>query len=184
MSADGATPRPEPWKVVESATLVSDRWIHLRSDTAQDAAGRTISPYYVLEQADWITVLAVTADGEAVAVEEYHHGAGIVALGLVGGGVDAGEQPADAAARELIEETGYAAAEIIDLGAVWANWGNQTNRSHHFLARGCTRVAEQSLDGGELIDVRLMPLSELGEQLAQSYHLLTWHKAMAWLSTR
>lgn len=170
--------RPAPWRVVTSTPIVTDRWIDLRADTCVDASGRTIAPYYVLDPADWITVLALDEDGRAVTVDEYHHGAGIVATGLVGGAVDAGEDPKDAALRELREETGYVAAEIIDLGLVWANWGNHTNRSHHFLARGCRRVAEQTLDDTETISVRLEDLDTLGTRLEQSYHLLTWHKAM------
>ena len=173
--------RPAPWRVVSSEQIVKDRWIDLRADTCVDAQGRTISPYFVLDPADWITVLALDEQGRAIVVEEYRHGARVVDIGLVGGGVDAGEDPKDAALRELREETGYAAAEIIDLGSTWANWGNHTNRSHHFLARGCRRVAEQTLDDTETIAVHLESLNDLGARLEQSYHLLTWLKAMDWL---
>jgi 8-oxo-dGTP pyrophosphatase MutT (NUDIX family) len=143
-----------------------------------DAAGRTIAPYYVLEPSDWVSVLAVDDDGLAIVVEEYRHGAAIVALGTVGGAVESGEEPRDAAARELVEETGYEAGEMIALGATWANFGNHTNRVHHFLARACTRVAESVLDDGELITVRIVPFGGLGEQLTQSYHQLTWYKSL------
>lgn len=173
--------RPTPWQVVSSERIVKDRWIDLRADTCVDGQGRTIAPYYVLEPADWITVLALDVDGRAVTVEEYRHGAGIVAIGLVGGAVDDGESPSDAALRELREETGYIAEEIIDLGSTWANWGNHTNRSHHFLARGCRRVTAQSLGDTELISVHLDDLEQLGGRLEQSYHLLTWFKGMEWL---
>lgn len=169
---------PQAWRVADSTQIVKDRWIDLRADTCVDGRGRTIAPYYVLNPADWITILAVDESGQAIVVEEYRHGAGIVAIGLVGGAVDEGESPRDAALRELREETGYVAGEIIDLGSTWANWGNHTNRSHHFLARGCRRVAAQSLDDSEIITVHLEPVDSLGDRLEQSYHLLTWMKAM------
>jgi 8-oxo-dGTP pyrophosphatase MutT (NUDIX family) len=169
---------PEPWQTVSSRTIVADRWIRLRADECVDAVGRTISPFYVLEPSDWISLLAVDVSGAAIVVEEYRHGAGVVALGTIGGAVEAGEEPRDAVSRELLEETGYAAEEIIDLGATWANFGSHTNRVHHFLARGCSRVADQSLDDGELITVRIMPLEDLGEELQQSYHQLTWYKSL------
>lgn len=172
-----STPRPDLWSVVASEQIIKDRWIDLRADTCIDGQGRTIAPYYVLSPADWVTVMAIDRTGQAIIVEEYRHGAGFVAIGLVGGAVDPGESPTDAALRELQEETGYAAEEIIDLGATWANWGNHTNRSHHFLALGCRRVSEQSLDDSETITVRLEPVADLGERLEQSYHLLTWLKA-------
>lgn len=173
--------RPEPWQVVTSRVVISDQWVHLRADDCRTADGRTVAPYYVLEYGDWVSVLALDADGQAVVVEEYRHGAGIIALGIVGGGIDAQEDPRDAATRELREETGYAADEMVDLGVTWANFGNQTNRVHHFLARGCVRVAEQSLDATETIAVHVLPLEGLNDRLHQSHHQLTWYKAKEWL---
>lgn len=49
------------------------------------------------------------------------------------------------------------------------------------LACDCGQSADQSLDDGELISVRVLPLAALGERLQQSYHQLTWYKALAHL---
>jgi ADP-ribose pyrophosphatase len=172
---------PAPWRVVASETVVADRWIRVRADDCRDADDRRIAPYYVLEYPDWISLLAVDADGDAIVVEEYRHGAGIVAVGTIGGAVEPGESAIEAAARELREETGHEAREIVELGSTWANFGNHTNRVHHFLARDCVRVTEQDLDDGEAIAVHVLSLDGLGEHLAQSYHQLTWYKAMEML---
>ncbi|WP_182253417.1 NUDIX hydrolase [Microbacterium esteraromaticum] len=168
--------------MVGTRTIAADRWIRLRADECEDVDGRRITPYYVLEPADWISVLALDDRGDAILVEEYRHGAGIVALGTIGGAVEADEAPIAAAHRELREETGFAASRMIDLGATWANFGNHTNRVHHFLALDCTRAGGQSLDETEAIAVRVLSLSGLGEHLAQSYHQLTWYKAMEWMA--
>lgn len=171
------TARPEPWQVVSSRVVVADQWVHLRADDCRTVDGRRIEPYYVLEYGDWVSVLALNADGDAILVEEYRHGAAVVALGTIGGGIAPGEDPQDAAIRELREETGYEAAEMVDLGVTWANFGSQTNRVHHFLARGCERVGEQSLDANETIAVHVLPMDDLRDRLLQSYHQLTWFKA-------
>lgn len=173
--------RPSPWTILSSETVVTDRWIQLRADQCADSSGRTIAPYYVLEYGDWVSVLALDRNDNAIVVEEYRHGAGVVAVGTIGGGVETGESAVDAAARELLEETGYEASEMIDLGATWANFGTHTNRVHHFLARGCSRVAEPSPDENESISVHVLSPDGLGDHLGQSYHQLTWYKAMEWL---
>ncbi|MFJ4045489.1 NUDIX hydrolase [Microbacterium sp. NPDC089987] len=172
---------PSPWRVVSSQTLLADRWIRLRSDDCEDAQGRRIAPYYVLEPGDWVSVLALDVEGDAIVVEEYRHGAGIVALGTIGGAVDEDEAPIEAACRELREETGCIASRLVDLGATWANFGNHTNRVHHFLALGCVRAGAQLLDDTETIAVYTRPLEGLGEHLTQSYHQLTWFKALDWI---
>lgn len=174
---------PEPWETRRSETIVSDRWISVRADDCVDARGRTIAPYYVLEYGDWVSVLAIDTAGDAVIVEEYRHGAGIVAWGTIGGGVAEGEDVAAAAARELREETGYEAASMIALGATWANFGNHTNRVHHFVALGCQSTSAQSLDENEDIRVHVVPFEGLAEHLHQSYHQLTWYKAEEFLRT-
>ncbi|WP_353114742.1 NUDIX hydrolase [Microbacterium sp.] len=170
-------PSPQPWRVERSREVISDRWIRLRADDCVDALGRTIAPFYVLEYGDWVSVAALTPAGEAVAVVEYHHGAGVTGIGLVGGAIEGGEAPADAAVRELAEETGYAAGRIVDLGWTWANWGNQNNRVHHLLALDCVATAAQQLDEGEIIDVVLLPQDGLADRLPQTIHQLTWFRA-------
>ena len=75
-------------------------------------------------------------------VRQYRHGAGQLTLETPGGLIDPGETPAEAAARELLEETGYAADEIVSLGAVNPNPALFSNRLHGFLARGAQRVRE------------------------------------------
>ncbi|WP_433584282.1 NUDIX hydrolase [Microbacterium hydrocarbonoxydans] len=175
---------PEPWLITGNEIVVADRWIRLRADDCSDSQGRRIAPYYVLEYADWISMLALDRDGRAIVVEEYRHGAGIVAVGTIGGAVEAGEQPKEAAVRELREETGYGAAEVIDLGATWANFGSHTNRVHHFLALDCRRIGEQQLDESESIEVHLVSPDGLADHLGQSFHQLTWYKAMERLRAR
>ena len=60
-----------------------------------------------------------------------------------------GETPAEAAARELREETGFAAEEIVELGFVEPNPAIQRNRCHTFLAQGARQVGEPDPEGTE-----------------------------------
>jgi 8-oxo-dGTP pyrophosphatase MutT (NUDIX family) len=78
------------------------------------------------------------------------------------GMVDPGEQdPIEAARRELMEETGYAAETSVKIGTVEPNPAFLNNRCHTYLALGVTKVHEPQMEGSEDIVVEELPLSTL-----------------------
>jgi ADP-ribose pyrophosphatase len=108
-----------------------------------------------------VNVVALTDAGDAILVRQFRAGVEANTLEIPGGMVDAGEEPAAAAVRELLEETGYAPTEVAFLGAVHPNPALQTNRCHSYLALGCKRVAESAQEAGEDIAVVLVPAPTL-----------------------
>lgn len=140
----------KPWHTLATSRIHADRWIDLRADTCRTPGGTEIAPYYVLTYPDWVHVVALTADGGIVLMEQYRHGAATVCLELPGGAVDATDlDPVAAARRELREETGFAAAAWQPVCSLYANPAIQTNRIHTVLATGCTRVGDPTLEDGE-----------------------------------
>jgi ADP-ribose pyrophosphatase len=152
--------RERPWKVLESTYAVADRWLRLRSDVVSSPSGRIIAPCHVLETADWVDVIALTADLKVVLVEQYRHGVGQMRTEFPAGTVEVGEEPLAAIKRELLEETGYASNEWYLLGSAPVYPRVQTNRIHSFLALNARRIAEQDLDEGELIRSHELPMAE------------------------
>ena len=61
---------------------------------------------FTLEMSDWVTVVAMTPDERIVLIRQKRYGVDAVMLETPGGIIDDGEQPMDAALRELREETG------------------------------------------------------------------------------
>ena len=106
------------WKVVKSEKLFSAPWLNPRKDVCELPDGRKHSDYYILEYPDWATAFALTEDNKVLMVRQYRHGLGVISTELPGGVIDNNEQPADAVARELMEETGYEFETIEEMGKV------------------------------------------------------------------
>ncbi len=120
--------------------------------------------FVVLDAPDWAVVVpAVERDGRrwVLTVRQYRHGSRSVSDEFPGGVVEPGEAPEAAAARELLEETGYRAARLVAIGSCSPNPAFMANTFHVFAAEGLERVADQDLDEHELVDVEAVPEEEL-----------------------
>lgn len=155
---------PKPWPLVESTLEGDFRIFRLRRDRAVSPRTGAALDFYVLETRDWVNVIPVTPEGDVVLVRQYRHGIRSATLEIPGGLVD-DEDPAAGAARELLEETGYAAREFVHLGTVDAQPALQDNRCHTYLALGAVAVAEPRPDAGEDLVVERFPLAEVPERV-------------------
>jgi len=118
-----------------------------------------------------VIMLAVTDAKELVLVEQYRPplGARVIELpaGLTGDEPDkVGEEPVEAACRELLEETGFESLLWEELLAGPSSAGLTTESYTLFLARGARRVAAGGGDSAEDITVHLAPLDDIDAWLA------------------
>jgi mutator protein MutT len=139
--------------------------LRIREDLVADPGGRE-HPRVIISAPDWVHVLALTAEGEAVLVRQFRAGIHADTLEFPGGMVDPGETPAQAAARELREETGFVAERWTSLGTCYPNPALQENRLHTFVAHHCRRIAEPRLDPGEDARVELVAAASLRARVA------------------
>ncbi|MGM9852868.1 MAG: NUDIX hydrolase [Muribaculaceae bacterium] len=153
------------WKTLESKYLIRRPWLTARVDKVELPNGVVHPEYYVLEYPSWVNVIAITAEGRFVMVEQYRHGLGDVFTEIVAGVVEDGEEPLHAAQRELMEETGYGKGEWQLFSVLSANPGSMNNLSYTFLATNVEPVSGQHLDETEDIAVRLLSSTEVKTML-------------------
>jgi ADP-ribose pyrophosphatase len=149
------------WKTRNRRTLVKDRWISLHAEECELPDGRVVSPFYVIEEKEWVHIVAVNRVGEILLTRQYRHAAHVVCSELPCGAAEEGEEPLEAARRELREETGHTADEWTKVAVLFANPARQTNRIHCFLARGLKSVGVQSPDDSEEISFEFASRAEV-----------------------
>lgn len=171
-----------PWKILSSRYLFPK----FRSDKCELPSGK---PYraFVMEFDSWANVVPITKNNEVVLVRQYRHGVQEILYELPGGVVDEGESPLNGAKRELMEETGFSAGNIIEVGKLYPNPAIQRNTLYCYLATDVERTGEQHLDESEEIEVHLVPLEKLLEmerngQFPHALHVAVLSKALAYLN--
>ncbi len=157
------TEKPEIWKIISSRQVADCRVFKVREDFCERASDKTEHNFFVVENPDWVNVIAFTKDEKVVFIEQFRHGTEEVTLEIPGGMVDDNEEPIITAARELVEETGYTALEIIPLGKSRPNPAIQNNWIHHFLALGCEMTQEVAFDEHESVTTKLIAYEQINE---------------------
>ena len=168
------------WKVLSQEYLIERPWLTARRDRVQLPDGRVMDEYYVLHYPTWINVIAETEDGRLILERQYRHAIGRVSTEICAGVVEQGEEPLQAAKRELQEETGYAGGEWTRLMTVSPNSSTMDNYCHCFYAKGVRQVSGQHLDATEDIHVFLCPQDEVLRMLRQGEFLQAMMIAPLW----
>ncbi|HSG16845.1 MAG TPA: NUDIX hydrolase [Anaerolineae bacterium] len=150
------------WPLTNSQELGDYRVFRLRQDRRESPRTGRDHTFFVLDTGDWINVVPVTPDNKIVLIRQFRHGVEEVTLEIPGGMVDeSDESPMVSARRELLEETGYAADELIHIGTVTPNPAILNNRCHTFLARNARLVSVPHMDGSEDIQTDLVDAGEI-----------------------
>jgi len=179
----------KPWRTISSKLLIRDQWLTLRADECELSNGTILSPYYVLEERDWVQICALGSDGRVLTVTQFRYAGNEVCLELPGGIMDLGETPLDAARRELLEETGFEAERWTHVGSVFANPARQTNRMHVFLAERLNAGGEQRLDDSEEITHELLEIDTIKARIqdgsfSQATHIAGFYMSLELISAR
>lgn len=151
----------EPWTVTDVEHRGDFKVFDVQALRCRRSDQTDAHTFFRIGSPSWVNVVALTADGAFIMVHQFRHGVGKVTLEIPGGLVDPGEDPATAAARELLEETGYSAGTVRKIGEVSPNPALFDNRLFTYVAEGCTPVGEIENDSTEQTEVELVAPSAL-----------------------
>lgn len=166
-----------PYKIVDSQIHRIGR-VTVVQDTIQIAGEN--HPYTYTIHADSVCILPIFK-GNVVAIEQYRHTLDRWMLELPAGGIDDQESSETAAKRELREETGFEAGELIYLGEYFMNQGISSAKCDLYFTE-CTGKAESHKEATELIRTKLIPIDEFDQMVDDNrFKLLIgltgWHQA-------
>lgn len=139
--------------VLARREISSNRFMTYVEEDLRDPAGGTYTYYQLESKWDAVLVVPVLANGCVVLERIYRHPYRRYFLEFPAGGIDRGEQPLAAAARELEEETGYRASSLRLLGAYEALPGMLRARIHVVLAEDLVQTGTRQHEMMELIEV-------------------------------
>lgn len=134
-----------------SELLFQGNFLHARRDTVRLPDGQSATREYVVHPGA-VVVVPLLDDGRVVLERQYRYPVAQVMTEFPAGKLDAGEDPLACGQRELLEETGYTAAEWAYAGKMHLAVAYSTEIIHIYFARGLS-LGDRQLDQGEFLDV-------------------------------
>ena len=156
-----ATAEHEP--TIESQQFYRGRILNLRVDKVSLLDG-TVTTREIVEHADCVCVVPIDDQDNVVMVRQFRKAVEENLLEVPAGGVEPNEDREAAVQRELEEETGFRADELLHLNSFWTTPGFCTELMHAYVARGL-KPGSSSPDFDERIEVQKIPLDRVADMI-------------------
>lgn len=172
------------WRIVSDVTaFAAPPYLSVRCQHIVTDRGRDVPDFWQVDLPDFAIAVALTANGEVLTLWQYKHGARRFGLSFPAGHIEAGETPESAMRRELMEETGHEAEAASYLGSYAASANQGCGAAHLFLLTGCRKVREPDNDDLELMELRLLSVSDV-EKALQAREALALPSLAVWCAAR
>lgn len=148
---------------LEATSLFQGCVINLRKDTVRLPNGETAFRE-VVEHNGGACVVALDQNNNLLMVRQYRYAAEEELWEIPAGKLEKGEDPALCAARELEEEAGYTAKELISLGYFFPTPAYCQEKIYMYYAKELT-PAKQHLDDDEFLEVAAIPFEKVLEMI-------------------
>lgn len=175
------------WTVLGSEELLhAPPYVTVTRERVRTESGAEISDFYRVDLAPFVVCVPQTTNGRIITLWQYKHGPRRYGLTFPAGYVDAGEDPEEACARELMEETGYHASDWRSLGR-YVDHGNQRGSiGSYYFASGCEIAGHPDSGDLEEMELRLMTVDEVDAafdagEISIIHHVAVWCLARRFL---
>lgn len=141
----------KPFKVLHSEMISDVEYCRVEKQRVV-LPDKTETDWYIKHSEPAVVIIPVLKTGEILLQRTYKHGCGKIVVEFPAGLVDNNEEPEFTAERELREETGYVAEELIPIGKCHADATGSKMTYYFFLAEGCEKITKPMLDDSEQIE--------------------------------
>jgi 8-oxo-dGTP pyrophosphatase MutT (NUDIX family) len=170
-----------PWRTRSRRTLLErSPWLTVESHAVELPDGEVIEDWPWIVGREFVNVFAETKEGSFLVFRQVKYAVEGTSLAPVGGYLDDGEEPLAAARRELLEETGHAAADWTPLGRYVVDGNRGAGVGHLYLARGARKVAVPDTDDLEEQELLVLSRAEVEAALvAGEFKVMSWATVVA-----
>src|SRR5215470_16300342 len=145
-------------KILSSRIAYKGGHIQVREDRVIEPAGHKASREIVVHPGA-VCIVARPTPEDVILIRQYRHAAGSELVEIPAGTLHAGEDPRECAIRELEEEAGYLAANMVERGRFWTTPGFTTEFMYLYEATNLTKT-QINPDDDEVIEVDIVPRSK------------------------
>ncbi len=156
------------WKILKSEEIIKNKFFSIQKDQCEKTDGQIVEDYYTVHRPDVAMIIAFTPEMELIMIHQYRHPVRSLDYELPAGFIESYETDiAQAAKRELLEETGYESASLEKIRETFSAAGFTSNHIHFFIGFNAKKVADQKLDKNEELATHVLPFSKALELLEE-----------------